>query len=124
MTNETTITTETPLKASLEQYAKMIIFIVGTVIAAVFGWQQFFEIKETKVAERFVLIDKKFVAVDTDIASLKADRTQQAMIDQNLMSSINDLKAALRESDKKSEERSKETNALLTRVLMNSRGIK
>lgn len=122
--NETTITTETPFKASLEQYAKTIIYVGCAVFAAVVGWQQFFESKEIKTAEHFMQIDKKFVAVYTDIASLKADRTTQAMIDQNLMSSINDLKAALKESDKKSEERSKETNALLNKVLMNSRGIK
>lgn len=122
--HETILTTDTKFKASLEHYGKTIVLVGGFVFTAVVGWQQFFESKDVKTAEKFVKIDQKFVDVDKNIAELEAGRRQQAMIDQNLMSSINDLKAALNEQDKKNEERNKETNALLNKILMNSRGIK
>lgn len=122
--NETILTTDTKFKASLEHYGKTIVLVGGLVFTAVVGWQQFFESKEVKTAEKFIKIDQKFVDVDKNIAALEAGRSQQAMIDQNLMTSINELKAALNDQDKKNEERNKETNALLNKILMNSRGIK
>lgn len=124
MSKEPTLTPNTTFSAPIEHYGKLIVLVGGAVFAAVVGWQQFFESKDVKTAEKFVKIDQKFVDVDKNIAALEAGRSQQAMIDQNLMSSINDLKAALNEQDKKNEERNKETNALLNKILMNSRGIK
>lgn len=124
MSKETVITANTTFSAPIEHYGKLIIGVGALVFTAVVGWQQFFESKEVKTAEKFIKIDQKFVDVDKNIAALEAGRSQQAMIDQNLMTSINELKAALNDQDKKNEERNKETNALLNKILMNSRGIK
>lgn len=124
MTYETTITPDTKIKTTIEHYGKSLFWVACAVFLALAWAANFFESKETKTAEKFISIDKKFVAVDKDIAALEAQRAQQAMIDQNLMTSINDLKKSLSDAEKKSEERNKETNALLNKILMNSRGIK